>query len=103
MTILSVTTLCPSRDIAEEIAEALLTHRLAACTNIHGPVHSQFSWLGRQETAEEVPLIVKTRPDLCDRVVAAIRKRHPYDVPAIFWHEEEAPNDYTHWVREETR
>lgn len=103
MNILSLMTLCPDQATAEAIADALIAERLVACANLHAPVQSRYRWQGRIEIASEVPLVVKTRPDLRDAVQAAIRALHPYDVPPILDHAETANDDYAEWVRAETR
>ena len=50
----------------------------------------------------EVPLLVKTRPELADRVAAEIAALHPYDTPAILRMTMEASADYLSWIVEET-
>ena len=80
--ILILTTL-PERAGAETLARELLAARLAACIQIGGAVHSMYHWRGEIETATEIPLAIKTRGELYARVEAAIRERHPYELPEI--------------------
>lgn len=80
--VLVLTTL-PDRESAQGIAQSLLDARLAACVTIGAPVTSLYHWQGAVETAEEVPLSAKTRADLFQTVAAAIRSRHPYELPEI--------------------
>ena len=80
--ILVVTTL-PDRESARGIAQSLVDARLAACVSIGAPVTSMYHWQGATETADEVPLTIKTRSDLFARVAAEIRSRHPYELPEI--------------------
>ena len=80
--ILVVTTL-PDRESARGIAQSLVDARLAACVSIGAPVTSMYHWQGATETADEVPLTVKTRGELFARVAAEIRSRHPYELPEI--------------------
>ena len=68
---------------AQRIAALLLDRRLAACTQIHGPLESSYWWNDRIETAKEWQLVAKTRADLYPAAEAAIRESHPYDVPEI--------------------
>ncbi|WP_319824371.1 divalent-cation tolerance protein CutA [Thalassovita sp.] len=100
--ILSVTTLCPDHATAAEIADTLLARRLVACANIHAPCESRYHWQGAVQRDTEIPLVLKTRPDLADAVQAAICALHPYDVPAILCHDERVNADYTDWVAQET-
>lgn len=78
-----VLTHLPDRERAEKLAHALVTGRLAACVNIGAPVVSMYHWQDRFETAQEVPLVIKTRRALYGRVEAAIRAGHPYELPEI--------------------
>ncbi len=78
-----VLTNVPDRAVATALARALLDSRLAACVNIGGPIESIYHWRGRIETAQEVPVAIKTRPALYSNVESAIRNIHPYDTPEI--------------------
>jgi periplasmic divalent cation tolerance protein len=78
-----VLTHLPDRDAALGLARALVTGRLAACVNIGAPVESMYHWHGQIETAQEVPVAIKTRAALYPRVEAAIRANHPYELPEI--------------------
>ena len=73
----------PDRNCAESLAHSLLAGKLVACVNIGAPVTSMYHWRGQIETAEEIPLVVKTRSSLFDAVAAAIRAGHPYELPEI--------------------
>jgi periplasmic divalent cation tolerance protein len=72
-----------SEQEAAQIAEALLNARLAACVQVSGPVESRFWWAGRQETATEWLCLAKSRTELVDRIVAAVRAVHSYDTPEV--------------------
>ncbi len=50
---------CPSRRVAEDIAEVALEHRLAACANLEGPVSSTYRWKGVIEQSFEFILWLK--------------------------------------------
>jgi periplasmic divalent cation tolerance protein len=65
------------------LARELLERRLAACVNIGAAVDSLYHWRGRIETGREVPLSIKTRASLYDKVEAAIRELHAYELPEI--------------------
>ena len=78
-----VLTHLPDRDAALGLARALVTGRLAACVNVGAPVESMYHWRGQIETAQEVPVTIKTRAALYPRVEAAIRASHPYELPEI--------------------
>ena len=95
---------CPDRSSAEGIARACVEERLAACGNIGGEIGSIYRWKGVIETATEVPLFLKTRADLFNRLSAHVKALHPYETPCIvavdFVNLDEA---YARWLEEKTR
>jgi len=80
---IEVLTTTATREDAERIARTLVEERLAACVQVTGPIASTYRWQGRIETAQEWQCRAKSRRDLYDRIEAAIRRLHPYDVPEI--------------------
>lgn len=78
-----VLTQMPDLASAQALARALVEARLAACVSIGAPVESLYHWRGEIETAAEVPLVVKTSVGRYTEVEAAIRARHPYELPEI--------------------
>ena len=101
--ILVLTTL-PDAESARALARALVEDRLAACVTIGAPVESMYHWRGAIETAQEVPVTAKTRGDLFEDVAAAIRSRHPYELPEILAVPiDDGLPDYLAWIDAETR
>ena len=101
---LLVLTNLPDRATAEALAAVLVEERLAACVNILQPCRSVYRWQGALETAEEVPLLIKTSEARYAALENAIRVRHPYATPEII----ALPvvlglPDYLAWVVTETR
>ena len=80
---LLVITNCPDEAAANAIALAVVEAKLAACVNILPRVQSVYRWQGAVESAVEVPLLIKTTSAAYPALEAAIRERHPYDVPEI--------------------
>ncbi len=78
-----VLTQMPDLASAQALARALVEARIAACVSIGRPVESLYHWRGEIETASEVPVVVKTRIGRYAEVEAAIRTRHPYELPEI--------------------
>ena len=98
-----VMTNAPDRATAESIARALIEARVAACVNIMSPCASIYRWQGAVETAEEIPVFIKTTADRYPEVEALVRKLHPYELPEIV----AVPvgrglHDYLAWVLAET-
>lgn len=81
--IVVVLTSLPDHESAMRLANALVEQRLAACVNVLGPCSSVYRWQGAVETADEVPVLVKTTAVQYPRVEAAIRANHPYELPEI--------------------
>ena len=68
---------------AQAIASMLVEKRLAACTQIVGPLESNYWWNDRMEAVREWKIIAKTRADLFGRIEQAIREVHSYDEPEL--------------------
>jgi len=83
MTTLLVLTNLPDQATAETLAAALVDNRLAACVNILAPCRSVYRWKGATETADEVPLLIKTTEANYGALEAAICALHPYETPEI--------------------
>ncbi len=94
----------PDSASARALAAHLVSARLAACVNVLAPCRSVYRWQGKVEAAEEVPLLIKTSADRYAALEAAIRARHPYELPEIvavpFSHGLPA---YLDWLAAETK
>lgn len=93
----------PDRESAMAVAAYLVEQRLAACVNVLDGCTSVYRWKGKLESEREMPVLIKTRAALFDAVQAAIRSRHPYELPEIVV----VPVttgllEYLSWVRAET-
>lgn len=101
-TLLILTNL-PDEASAQALASSLVTERLAACVNVLAPCRSFYRWQGKLEAAPEVPLLIKTSASRYAALEAAIRARHPYELPEII----AVPvahglPEYLQWVAAET-
>jgi periplasmic divalent cation tolerance protein len=76
-----ILTTAPSSEMASQLAQALVEHRLAACVNIVGPMTSVYRWKDEVQREPEHQLIVKTSRACIDAVRDAFRRLHPYEVP----------------------
>jgi periplasmic divalent cation tolerance protein len=83
MKALLVFTTLPDGASARALADHIVSARLAACVNILAPCRSVYRWQGKIEDAEEVPLLIKTSAARYPELEAAIRARHPYELPEI--------------------
>jgi periplasmic divalent cation tolerance protein len=92
----------PNEKVATELAEVLVTERLAACTSIH-PVTSTYRWDGKVNVEKEFQLVIKTNLEHFELIKNRIKTFHPYDVPEII----ATPithglDSYLNWIREST-
>lgn len=102
-TIIVLTNL-PDAASAQALATALVTQRLAACVNILAPCQSVYRWEGEIETAQEIPLLIKSTRSRYPELQAAIRAGHPYELPEIVAVPVELGlAGYLDWVASETR
>jgi len=102
-TLIAITTL-PDREAALVLAGRLVELRVAACVNVLAPCTSVYRWQGKVETAQEVPLLVKTTAAAYPELERAIVEHHPYELPEIV----AVPvvnglPAYLQWVADETR
>jgi periplasmic divalent cation tolerance protein len=72
-----------SRDEAKKIGRALVEERLAACANVIDGMESVYWWQGKLAEDREAVLIVKTRAELVDGVIARVKSLHSYSVPCV--------------------
>jgi periplasmic divalent cation tolerance protein len=80
---LLVLTNVPDEALAAKLAQALIEARLAACVNVLAGCRSIYRWQGEVETADEVPLLIKTTVARYPEVEALVRAHHPYAVPEL--------------------
>lgn len=86
---------------ARRIAKKLLQNKLAACVNFV-PVESMFVWRGEIQEEEEVLMIIKTRIEVFDELMSAVRSIHTYDTPEIIGMPiVMGSNDYLRWIADE--
>lgn len=78
-----VLTTCPTAEVAQSIAQALVTEKLAACVNQLPGVTSTYIWEGQVQSDQEILLLIKTtearRVEVENRVLAL----HPYELPEL--------------------
>lgn len=80
---LLVLTNLPDQASAKELANYLISRKLAACINILAPCTSIYHWQGETESATEIPLLIKTTKACYAALEEAIRQQHPYELPEI--------------------
>jgi periplasmic divalent cation tolerance protein len=102
--IIEVHTTTDSQEVAQKIAEDLVSQRLAACVQVAGPITSTYWWDGEVSQTEEWVCTAKTRKDLYEKVEQAIKQAHTYDMPEILAVDVvTGSQNYLTWVRKETQ
>jgi periplasmic divalent cation tolerance protein len=84
---------------AQDLAEAILKERLAACANVVESVKSIYWWKGNLERENESLVILKTTEGKFDELAARVKELHSYENPEII----AVPilkgsSDYLSWV-----
>lgn len=93
----------PSVAEAERIGGTLVDRGLAACVNILPGMTAIYVWEGKRHSDMEAVMIIKTRSELADAVVAETRKLHPYDNPALVVLPVSGGSaDFLRWIGEQT-
>ncbi|MCW5597541.1 divalent-cation tolerance protein CutA [Nitrosomonas sp.] len=83
MEIILIITNFPDKASALKVAQQLIEDRLAACVNILAESTSVYRWQAKIETANEIPLIIKTVAENYEWVEKVVKSLHPYELPEI--------------------
>lgn len=78
-----VVTVVDDREVAVMLAETAVTQRLAACTQIEGPLRSTYRWEGELCNDEEWRVVAKVTAAGASALVTHWAAVHPYDVPEV--------------------
>ena len=73
----------PDASTATNIAQLIVSRKLAACCNIISNIRSVYRWEGKIEEATEHLLIIKTTSKHYEQLEKEIKMIHPYSVPEI--------------------
>ncbi len=92
---------CPNKEVADNIAQHLVTERLAACVNIIPNVTSVYIWQDELQCDQEVQLFIKTDSALFTKLNTRINELHPYDVvEVIALNIQQGDTHYLNWIAE---
>ena len=101
----AIVVLCtgPDNTSARQLAQTLLSEKLAACVNLIPQVTSLYYWQGKMEESQEVQLVIKTRRTMFGVLQERLLSLHPYEVPEILALPILCGNPaYLQWVQEQT-
>lgn len=65
------------------LAEKLIDARLAACVNVLAGCTSVYRWQGKTDTADEVPVLIKTTAACYQQIEQVVKAMHPYELPEL--------------------
>ncbi len=103
MTAIFIYVTVPSDTLAQKIAEAVVSERLAACANIIPGMKSLYRWEGKIEQRAEAVLTFKTQEKLYPAVEARVKALHSDETPCIVALPLTAGNaDFLQWIETET-
>ncbi len=101
--VLVVFTTMPDDATAQDLARALVESRTAACVNVLSGCRSVYRWQGAVESADEIPLMIKTTRGRYPELERELRARHPYELPELVAVPAVAGlSGYLDWVRAAT-
>ncbi len=72
-----------NREEANQIAEILVSERLAACVQILPEIESVYRWQGEVKREKEILLLAKTVASRFDELESKVRALHSYETPEI--------------------
>lgn len=78
-----VFTTMPDAARAQHLARMLVESHTAACVNVLAGCRSVYRWQGGVETADEIPLMIKTTRSRYTDLERQLRAHHPYELPEI--------------------
>ncbi|KGJ93337.1 divalent-cation tolerance protein CutA [Colwellia psychrerythraea] len=94
-----VLTTCPDDTVAQNIAQHLVTEKLAACVNIIANVTSVYCWQDELQCDSEVQLLIKTDENKFAALNKRINQLHPYDVvEVIALNIQQGDKHYLNWI-----
>jgi periplasmic divalent cation tolerance protein len=84
---------------AQQIGEALVEDRLAACVNIIDGMHSIYRWEGKLQKDRETVMIAKTTRDCLPALIETVKRMHSYDCPCIVSFDIDGGHpDFLEWI-----
>ena len=74
---------CPDEQVGQDLAQALVGEKLAACVSLVSGIRSVYRWQDKVEQDMECLLMIKSRQSRFAALRARILEGHPYELPEI--------------------
>ena len=88
---------------ATRIGRAVVEERLAACANVFAEMRSIYRWQGEVAEDAEAVLILKSRDQVLEALIARVTALHSYDCPCVVaWPLHAGNPPFLHWIAEQT-
>ena len=84
-------------DNARNLANYILKMQLSKCVSF-SRIDSIYWWEGSLEEAQEVQITIKTKPELLDNLIVALKKKHTYEIPQIICLLASSSAEYKKWL-----
>jgi periplasmic divalent cation tolerance protein len=98
-----VSVTAPTEEEACALGRVSVEGRLAACSQVSGPVTSTYWWEGEVTSATEYVCTLKTAADRLPALMEAVKEAHSYEVPEIVAVPLAAGDSaYLAWIEDET-
>ena len=82
---------------ARNLANHILKMKLSKCVSL-SRIDSIYWWEGSLEEAQEVQITIKTKPELLDHLIVALKKKHTYEIPQIICLRASSSAEYKEWL-----
>ena len=94
-----ILTSVPSKEVAEEISNTIVSEDLAACVQIVPSHISIYKWEGKIQKTQEYLALIKTFKIKEKNIYEIIKKYHDYDIPEILTLKvENVEKNYRKWA-----
>ncbi len=96
--ILILTATESKEDNARRIAKLLVQTKMAACISLKR-ISSIYSWDGNIEEANEIEIVIKSKPELLEQIIKTLKKEISYEIPQILYGFMESEKGYHDWCK----